>query len=335
MTVAQGRDAVIVPTLGQSPHLEACLQALRVSGGQALERILVAPQSVLDQPELAGPRALADRVVALERNLGFAGNNNLALEQVSGERVALVNDDAIVEAGWWPRLSEALDRHGDVAAVQGLVVSLHDGSRIDGWGMGWNRHWQAIQLGHGVPVEEAPSAPCELFGVSATAAVFRRSVLTAIAEGDCQPFDPSFFAYYEDVELAIRLRRAGWRAWLVPEARAAHAGSLTGEALTGEAQARGPLTVGKGELLVGNRWWVLMGLLGRGLWSRLPAIVGRDLRDVGGAMVRGEGATVRAYLAGWRRALGQVPQRLHWGPPRLPISELRRFQGETRYHRPR
>ena len=319
MEQTTGRGAVVVPTLGASPHLRDCLEALRRSGGDTLQIVLVGPAEILDSRELEQSAALADTVIRLDRNLGFAGNNNRALAEIDGQWVALVNDDAIVEPDWWSRLVETLDRHGDVAAVQGVVVDLSDSDRIDGHGLSWNRHWQAVQLGHGRPVGEAPDTGCEIFGVSATAAVFRRRALEAVSVGDAQPFDPGLFAYYEDVDLAVRLREAGWRAWLVPEARAAHAGSLTGEELEG----------GKGRLLVANRWLVLMRLFGRGFWRRLPGILARDLRDVGRALLRGRWATLGVYASGWRRALTRSPSALHGGPPRVPPMELERFRVES------
>ena len=41
-------------------------------------------------------------------------------------------------------------------------------------------------------------------------------------------FDPRFFAYYEDVDLALRLEAAGWESWLEPTAACEHVGSATG-----------------------------------------------------------------------------------------------------------
>ena len=67
----------------------------------------------------------------------------------------------------------------------------------------------------------------EVFGVSATAALYRaRGARGGRRRG--QLFDPRLVSYYEDVDLAGRLRAAGYRALWVPEARARHAGSITG-----------------------------------------------------------------------------------------------------------
>lgn len=324
------RGAAIIATLGRSPHLLDALDAVRRSGGGELRTILVAPDSAFGLADVAEAASRADEVVRVDRNLGFAGNNNRGIARVTEELVALVNDDALVDPGWWPGLSAALAEDPGLAAVQGTVVSLADPSRIDGRGLAWNRWWQAVQIGHGEPVDPHDgggdaTAEQEIFGVSATAAVYRRLALEEVSRPGAHPFDTSLYAYYEDVELAIRLRAAGWRARRVDGAGARHAGSLTGD----------HLPRGKARWLVGNRWRVLMDLLGHRFWLYLPRIALRDVRDV----VSGPGRRRRAggYAAGWLRAMAGAPRVLRLGAPRLAIEEIRRFQvaptGGARYHR--
>ena len=328
-SVTRGRGAAIVATLGRSPHLADALSSLRRSGGGALRILLVAPEAVLVRPPVAECLVLADEIVSLEHNLGFAGNNNQGIARGSEDWVALVNDDAVVDPSWWPRLSRVLADDETLAAVQGTVVSLADPTRIDGRGLAWNGWWQAVQIDHGERSTRAdgtwdPGADHEIFGVSATAALYRRSALEAVGRPGARPFDEELHAYYEDVELAIRLRAAGWRSRWVAGAGARHAGSLTGD----------HLPWGKGRWLVGNRWRVLMDLLGRRFLRHLPRIAARDLRDV--VAGPGRGRRGLAYGAGWLRALAGAPRAMRWGPPRLATAELERFRvapgHRARYH---
>ena len=64
--------------------------------------------------------------------------------------------------------------------------------------------------------------PVEVFGASATCALYRRAMLD-----DLGGFDRSFFAYLEDADLAWRARMAGWRCLLAPAAVARHHHSAT------------------------------------------------------------------------------------------------------------
>lgn len=169
----------------------------------------------------------------------------------------------------------------------------------------------------GRPPAGAPTR--EVFGVSATAAVYRRSALDAVARepresspGPLPPglappsevFDSRLVTYYEDADLACRLRRAGYRALSVPAARARHRGSATA----------GGMGSGRWRLVYGNRYLVLADLLGRGFWRRLPRLAARDLADLARAAGRGDLARCRGVLGGWGRAARHLPEWARRGP---------------------
>lgn len=272
----------VVPTLGRSPYLIPCLEALR---NQGLEIVLV------DQGEtpVAVPAGLVDRVLRPWRNLGFAAGTNLGIEAASQEGVATVNDDAVVEPGWIDPLVKALEEHPGVAAVQGVNLQMDRPELADGCGIEWNGWWQAVQAGHGEAAPPSSAPPREVFGVSATAAIYRRSALAAVGL-----FDPRLGSYYEDVDLAVRLRAAGWRALLVPAARARHGGSVTGNTLSRE----------RWRLIYGNRYAVASRHLGKGFLPRLPVLALRDGIDLGRSVLRGDRERAAGIVAGWRRALG-------------------------------
>ena len=299
--------SAIVPTLGRSPLLVPCLEALRREGGADLEIVVVDQGS---EPASLPP-GLADRLVRPGNNLGFAGGTNAGIAAAAGELLALVNDDVLVEPGWLAALAGTLAADPGVAAVQGVNLLLDDISLADGCGITWNRWWQAVQIGHALPAPPAGGGTREVFGVSATAALFRRSAFPA---GDV--FDPRLGSYYEDVDLAVRLRAAGWQALLVPAARARHAGSATGRTL-GSRRWR---------LIHGNRHLVAARLLGRSYWTHLPRLVLRDLVDLGRALLTGEGALAAGIAGGWGRAARLLPGFARRGAPAVPLQDVVRFR---------
>lgn len=275
---------------------------------------------VVDQGERPAelPAGLADRVVRPGRNFGFAGGTNLGIAESTGGLVATVNDDVLVEPGWTAALARALEADPRAAAAQGVNLLLDSPGRADGCGLAWNRWWQAVQVGHGEPAPPPDAGSREVFGVSATAALFRRDALRAVARdaAKLEVFDRRLISYYEDAELAGRLRAAGFRALLVPAARARHAGSATGQTMSRE----------RWRLIYGNRWLAAAHLLGRGFWPRLPRLALRDLLDLGRAALDGDGARTAGILAGWSRAAVGLPAWARRGAPAVSMTEIARFR---------
>lgn len=276
MATPGSRVTAVIPTLGRSPWLIPCLEALRRDAPE-IEIVLV------DQGEKPAETSLPDKTFRLGRNLGFASATNLGIAASSREFVAAVNDDALIEPGWTGRLVEALDREPKAAAAQGVNLLLDSPELADGCGIAWNDWVQAIQVGHGEPAPAVSEPVREVLGVSATAAIYRREALPG------EPFDPSLVSYYEDVDLAVRLQAGGWKALLVPAARARHAGSVTGATLSRE----------RWRLLYGNRWIVARRAFGSRPWLRMAV---RDLLDLFRAVLSLDGSRVAGILGGWSRA---------------------------------
>lgn len=292
------RVAAVIPTLGKSLHLEACLRALRAQD-EPVEIIVV------DQGErpIDLPPGLADRILRPGRNLGFAAGTNRGIAATAAPYLATINDDAIIEPDWLASLVESLEKDAGLAAAQGANLQLDDPEILDGLGIVWNRSWQAVQIGAGVTAPGREEAPHPVFGVSATAALYRRSALEAVRLAPGEFFDSALGSYYEDVDLAVRLAAKGFRAITIPAARALHAGSTT----AGSSRWR---------LVYGNRHLVLARSLGRGYWWRLPAFLGRDLIDLARAVFEGDRGRITGILAGWWRTVRLLPRFARWSPLR-------------------
>ena len=235
----------------------------------------------------------------------------------SGDWIALVNDDVVLEAGWAQRLLEAAGAASRVAAAQGINL-MADGAdddeaaRIDGAGLAWNRRWQAVQLGRGETVEAAEPV-IGVYGVSATAAIYHRGALVdvSVAGSELRPFEERLDSYYEDVELADRLHGAGYGALVVPAARAEHAGALS---------SRSPRAARRRTRRVyANRVLVVARRLGRGFWLNLPVLLGRDvvdaLRQPATAPMPGdlEPPGIVDLVCAWSRAAWLLPRFAHFG----------------------
>ena len=311
-----GALAAIVPTRGESPHLEACLAALRDDG--CGEIVLVVQGAGERAAALRRLEPLVDRWLERDVNLGFAAGTNLGFAASASPFVATVNDDAVVRPGWCQAILGALAADPRAVAAQGVNLRLDDPATVDGAGLAWNRWWQAVQLGRGTPAPAEGAEPHEVFGVSATAAVYRRAALAGVRRlagaGGGGAFDERLVSWYEDADLAVRLRAAGGRALSVPAARALHAGGATG----------GRRPVRYASLLYANRWLAVMRLLGRRLPLAKPRLLARDLADLAQGRV---GAV--ALAAAWLRVMRRCSGFAHLGAPLVAPAVLVRLSAET------
>lgn len=286
--------SVIVPSLGRSPWQAEMLAALRAELAGRGAELLWVHQGSAPPPELHLP---GERLVRMLQPAGFAAavNAGLAAAAPGSAMIAVVNDDLVVAPGWLATLVEALAARPDAAAVQGVQIELEHPDRIDGCGLGWNRSWQAVQVGGGDAPPALDAAPFEVFGVSATAALYRRTAIVSVARSvathvaGAALFDERLESYYEDVELAVRLREAGWTSWCIPAARARHAGQGTTRTM--------PLY--RWRAIYRNRLRVVATLCGERFARSVPRLAERDLRDLVRAALRGEATRVVAIVAAW------------------------------------
>jgi GT2 family glycosyltransferase len=303
----------IVPSLGVPRDAGRSLAALRRELAACGGHLVWVHQGGEVPPVIDRP---GERLVRLAEPVGFARSIHAGIAvAAAAPLLALVNDDLEVEAGWLGALMATLAAAPQLGAVQGVNRLAADPRRLDGLGIGWNRWWQAIQLGHGEPWDPG-LADREVFGVSATGAVYRRAALDAVAGAPGRPFDERLGSWYEDVDLAVRLRAAGWQARCVAAARALHAGSATG--------ARRPFD--RARRVTANRWLVVARLTGRRFPLLLPRLLLRDGVDAARALAAGRAAEAFARPAGWVTALARLPGFARAGRPLLSEPEMARFR---------
>jgi GT2 family glycosyltransferase len=224
------------------------------------------------------------RVIANEENRGFSIANNQAFAQARGRYVATLNNDTVVDPDWLVEAIRELERHPDVGSVACQLVFRDRPSVINSAGVSVDRRLRVQDRSAGAPADAPDAAPVEVFGPSAGAAVYRAEVLR-----DLGGFEESFFAYFEDVDLAWRARRSGWRSRYVPAALVHHTYSGTSR--------RNKST--KAFLMARNRSWLLLRNASWGqLLVALPHVLLFDLGTAAVALVRERStAPLRGKLA--------------------------------------
>jgi len=215
--------SVVIPNWNGLAHLSTCLEALRAQTYPHLEVIFVDNASSDGSQDFMTREYPEVRLLALDRNLGLTGGNNLGFRAASGEILISLNNDTEAEPGFVESLVAALLDHpeaGMAAAKMRLfdrrdtLHSAGDGYGVDG--IPFNRGvWQRD--------EGQFDLPGWIFGGCGGAVGYRRAMLDQVGL-----FDESFFMYCEDVDLNWRSQLAGWKCWYAPEALVYHKLSATG-----------------------------------------------------------------------------------------------------------
>jgi GT2 family glycosyltransferase len=222
--------SVVIPNWNGRQWLPQCLDALARQQLGPAEVIVIDNGS--DDGSLQYVRAAhpSVSVVELGTNTGFAHAANRGLEAAGGELVALVNTDVVLAPDWLDRMSRALLADPMAGAVACKMLSLADPTLIYDAGDILRRDGACEQRGRFMRDDGRWDAPGEVFGACAGAALYRRSVVLRLGG-----FDERYFAYLEDVDLALRIRLAGWRCRYEP-AVALHAGEGSSRRLRGAHQ---------------------------------------------------------------------------------------------------
>lgn len=305
-------------------------------GGARLERLLdsLAAQTrpsrtiVVDNASPDGVAGLVARhgfaeQLRLEENVGFARAVNLAAARSTDDALVLVNDDCVCEPRFVEELTAALDPAAGVVMAAGVLVEAHDPRTIDTAGMELDETLLVFDYLNGEPVAGLTAATPSPVGPCAAAAAFDRA---AFAEAG--GFDERLFAYWEDVDLVLRLLGAGGRCALAPGARGTHEHSAT---LGSGSQEKDYLTgFGRGYVL--RKWSVLdsprraaRALLQAGILCAGQALFDRTLA---GARGRLDGFTAAAEVEQL-----PYPAELLRDRPALPDMLVRRARRRVRLRR--
>ncbi|MDQ6744567.1 MAG: glycosyltransferase family 2 protein [Actinomycetota bacterium] len=313
MSDQQPRAAIVIPNWNGLRWLPGCLQAIAAQTLAAAEVVVVDNGSTDGSLAYLAAEHPEVRVLALGRNSGFAHAANRGVQAARYEYVAMLNTDVVPAADWLERLVVVLDEDSQAAGVACKMLWLHDPAEVYDAGDVLRRDGACEQRGRFHRDDGSFDQPGEVFGACAGAALYRREALLAVGG-----FDERYFAYLEDVDLALRLRLTGWGCRYEP-AVALHAGGGSSHQLSG---GHLPLVQRNTLLLVARffplRWLPLVAY--RQLGWAWHALRERRLR----VHVRATLAALPVISGALRERLGQrgsAAQRVPIGQvvPRLPV----------------
>ena len=221
MTNANPGFSIIIVTHNSNYYLVECMKALITQRNKNFEVIIVDNNSTEDLINFDNFNYLDIKVIKLEKNFGFAAANNIGARRATGNWLITLNPDAIPEDNWLSEIEVGIKKYPKTKIFGSKQLKYDNPSKLDGAGDHYHCTGIAWRGGEGDPAETiledvVVMSPC------AAAAIYYRDIyfsLGGMAE--------DFFCYYEDVDLGLRFRLAGYKTIQLAAAKVRHVGSTT------------------------------------------------------------------------------------------------------------
>lgn len=208
--------------------------------------------------------------LCLNKNTGFTGAVNAGIKQAKGDYIILLNDDTIVDPNWLNELIKTQQQtDADMVASK---IYLADKKTLDsqGFGFAWRGKAPALDKDLSCSLSEQkdywlnnpdllPNTKLqEPFGPDAAAALYTRKLFDKVGL-----FDNDFFAYLEDVDLALRARKAGMHCVLADKAIVYHYKHATSSKKQGF----------KAQQDLKNWWKIVLRRYNFSVWKRFAGLI--------------------------------------------------------------
>ena len=246
VTYIPGMVSVVVVNWNGAAYLSECLES--VHGQSWTNRELI----VVDNGSTDGSREWLRQnspgrfaLCELETNTGFAAGANAGMRAACGEFIALLNNDAVADAGWLAGLLAQAALPG-IGMVASKILFYDRRNIIDKAGHLFYPDGLNRGRGAGEPDVGQFDRHSEIFFPDGCAALYRHAMLD-----DVGTFDEQFFAYGDDADLGLRACWRGWHCAYAPDARVYHRHS----------SSLGKYSPQKAFLVERNRFWVAVKLL--------------------------------------------------------------------------
>ena len=209
--------SILIPVYGQHETTFGCLKSIAEHRLRRPFEVIVADDCSLVPAAEALAQVSGIRIIRNQTNLGFIGNVNAAATHARGQWLIVLNNDTIVRPGALDALLDTFDAHPNVGLVGAKLLNA-DGSLQEAGGIVW-RDGSAWNWGRGQHRDDPRfNFVRDADFCSGAALAISRTLFT-----DMGGFDPHYApAYYEDADLAFRIRARGMRVLYQPAAEIFH-----------------------------------------------------------------------------------------------------------------
>ena len=222
------RVSVIIPVFGKLAYTMACLRSLAQHGLPDGTEVIVVDDASPDDSGAALQRVPGLRYHRNASNLGFVGSCNVGAARAGGEHLVFLNNDTTVTPGWLESLLRTFATHADTGLAGAQLVYpdgrlQESGGIVFSDGSGWN-YGRFDDPRHPAYTFVREADYCSGAAIAIPRALFER------LGGFDERYAP---AYYEDTDLAMKVRDAGFKVRVQPASVIIHHEGITAGTDTG------------------------------------------------------------------------------------------------------
>lgn len=209
--------SVIIPNWNGKHLLKTCLSSLKNQTFSNFETIVVDNGSTDGSVEYIKRYFSKIKIVALDKNYGFAKAINIGINKSQGNYLILLNNDTEADKDSLNYLVKAAKKYPEVGFVATKMLNFYHRNIIDSAGDYIDEVGHANNIGLGEKDGPKFNKGGYLFLVTGGGSLLKRQVLEKVGL-----FDEHYFAYMEDVDLCLRAQLAGFKGWYEPKAKIFH-----------------------------------------------------------------------------------------------------------------
>ena len=216
--IQNNKIAIIIVNWKQYELTKSCLSTLKSSKFNDFQIILIDNES--NQKELNDLKNQFDQVKTFtsEKNLGFTGANNIGINYAiknQFEYVMLLNNDTEIDKNFINPLLKAFQKYNKLGAVQPVIMNFYQNKKV--WNAGGNLN---KFFGYTSVIKKPKYINRKIDWITGCCILIKTEVIKKVGL-----LDENFFAYYEDVDWSIRIKKAGYDLAVVKSSLIYHHGS--------------------------------------------------------------------------------------------------------------
>jgi len=223
---------IIIVTWNSIKYLPDCLKSIFEQTFRDFSVIIIDNGSIDDTVNYIKKNYPQIFIKENQENIGFAKANNQGISLANSEYALLCNQDIILEKDFLEKALQTIKSDQKIASVGGKLLKIQDlpvskkPDIIDSCGIKASKSHYFKEIGANKKDQGQYNKLNEVFGISGALVLFKKQALEQIKFQE-EYFDENYFSYKEDIDLAWRLRLAGYKSICNPNAVAYHVRSIS------------------------------------------------------------------------------------------------------------